>query len=100
MTGDPARRVRFYRRYGSMLLPIPYAQPSRRPGMPRVENMLLITIPSAIGPTPDLDGELIAAFSRGVLPRLRRRHRRSRTGVPRDTVDRPQRGGPCRAGAA
>ncbi len=62
LTGDPAARLRFYQRYGSMLLPIPYAQPSLRPGMPRVEDMLLITIPSAIDPAPDLDGTLVAAF--------------------------------------
>ena len=62
LTGDPAARLRFYQRYGSMLLPIPYAQPSLRPDAPRVEDMLLITIPSAIGPAPDLDGKLVAAF--------------------------------------
>jgi GNAT superfamily N-acetyltransferase len=62
LTGDPAARLRFYLRYGSMLLPIPYAQPSLRPDVPRVEDMLLITIPSAIDPAPDLDGTLVAAF--------------------------------------
>ena len=58
----PPARLRFYQRYGSMLLPIPYAQPSLRPDTPRVEDMLLITIPSAIDPAPDLDGTLVAAF--------------------------------------
>jgi hypothetical protein len=62
LTGDPVARVRFYQRYGSMLLPIPYAQPSLRPGSARVENMLLITIPSAIDPRPIVDGTLVAAF--------------------------------------
>ena len=62
LTGDPAARLRFYQRYGSMLLPIPYAQPSLRPGSPRVEDMLLITVPSAIDPAPDLDGTLVGAF--------------------------------------
>lgn len=47
LTGDPVRRARFYDRIGSRLLPIPFSQPSLRPGAPRVRNLLLITIPSA-----------------------------------------------------
>ena len=59
--GDPAARVRFYERLGSRLLPIPYTQPSLRPGSPRVEDLLLITIPSALSLT-ELDGGLLRAF--------------------------------------
>ncbi|MGH3852179.1 MAG: GNAT family N-acetyltransferase [Pseudonocardiaceae bacterium] len=57
--GDPVARVRFYDRVGSRLLPLPYVQPSLRPGSPRVDGLLLITI-GASG--PDVDGALVAAF--------------------------------------
>ncbi|MGH3831328.1 MAG: hypothetical protein ACRDRS_12930 [Pseudonocardiaceae bacterium] len=57
--GDPVARVRFYDRIGSRLLPLPYAQPSLRPGSPRVDEMLLITIGA---PGPDIDGALVTAF--------------------------------------
>lgn len=57
--GNPIARVCFYDRVGSHLLPLPYVQPSLRPGSPRVDGMLLI----AIGvPGPDVDGSLVAAF--------------------------------------
>lgn len=59
--GDPAARVRFYERLGSRLLAIPYSQPSLRPGSPRVDDLLLITIPSAL-PATELDGRLVRAF--------------------------------------
>lgn len=61
-TGDPARRARFYEQIGSRLVPVPYVQPSLRPGSPRVENLLLITIPSALAPRWSLDGALLTAF--------------------------------------
>ena len=61
LRGDPAARVRFYERLGGRLLPIPYAQPSLRPGSPRVDNLLLITMPSA-GTDTELDGGLVRAF--------------------------------------
>lgn len=57
--GDPFARVRFYKRVGSRLLPLPYVQPSLRPGSPRVDGMLLIAIEA---PGPDVDGSLVAAF--------------------------------------
>lgn len=57
--GDPAARVRFYDRAGSRLLPLPYVQPSLRPGSPRVDGLLLIAIRP---PGADVDGSLIAAF--------------------------------------
>lgn len=57
--GDPVARVRFYDRAGSRLLPLPYVQPSLRPGSPRVDGLLLIAIGA---PGPDVDGSLVAAF--------------------------------------
>ena len=56
---DPVARLRFYDRAGSRLLPLPYAQPALRPGCPRVDGLLLITISA---PEPDIDGALVAAF--------------------------------------
>jgi GNAT superfamily N-acetyltransferase len=57
--GDPAARVRFYDRAGARLLPLPYAQPALRPGSPRVDGMLLITL----GTTKEnVDGRTVAAF--------------------------------------
>ncbi|MFA1549451.1 GNAT family N-acetyltransferase [Actinomadura chokoriensis] len=41
--GDPVARVRFYDRLGGRLLPVPYFQPSLRPGQPRVRDMFLIS---------------------------------------------------------
>lgn len=61
-TGDPAARLRFYERLGSRLLPLPYTQPSLRPGSPRVANLLLITIPSAVPAADEVDGGLVADF--------------------------------------
>ncbi len=40
--GDPVARLRLYQRTGSRLLPMPFFQPSLRPGIPRVFDMLLI----------------------------------------------------------
>ncbi|MGH3897029.1 MAG: hypothetical protein ACRDTA_02010 [Pseudonocardiaceae bacterium] len=57
--GDPVARIRFYDRVGSHLLPLPYVQPSLRPGSPRVDGLLLIAIGA---PGPDVDGSLVAAF--------------------------------------
>ncbi|MGH3852009.1 MAG: GNAT family N-acetyltransferase [Pseudonocardiaceae bacterium] len=57
--GDPAARIRFYDRVGSRLLPLSYAQPSLRPGSPRVDGLLLIAINA---PGTDVDGHVIAAF--------------------------------------
>jgi GNAT superfamily N-acetyltransferase len=56
---DPIARVRFYDRLGSRLLPLPYVQPSLRPGSTRVDGMLLITV-GAVG--ADVDSALIADF--------------------------------------
>ncbi len=39
---DPEARLRLYQRTGSTLLPMPFFQPSLRPGVPRVFDMLLI----------------------------------------------------------
>lgn len=57
--GDPAARLRFYDRAGSHLLPLPYAQPSLRPGCSRVDGLLLIAVSA---PGPDVEGALVAAF--------------------------------------
>lgn len=57
--GDPVARVRFYDRSGARLLPLPYVQPSLRPGSPRVDNLLLITLGTA---APSVDGPTVAAF--------------------------------------
>lgn len=56
---DPVVRVRFYDGAGARLLPLDYAQPSLRPGSPRVENLLLIALGTVAG---DLDGRLVAEF--------------------------------------
>jgi len=51
--GDPAARERFYLRRGARRLPIPYAQPSLAPGLPRVPGMLLLALavrPSVVRP--------------------------------------------------
>lgn len=60
--GDPASRLRFYDRLGSRLLPVPYVQPSLRPGSPRVGNLLLITVPSRAPVDESIDGHLVADF--------------------------------------
>ena len=60
--GDPVARLRFYDRLGSRLLPLPYTVPSPRHGSPRVENLLLITIPSAVPTADGIDGGLVADF--------------------------------------
>jgi GNAT superfamily N-acetyltransferase len=57
--GDPAARIRFYDRVGARLLPLPYVQPSLRPGSPRVDGLLLISVGAT---EPDVDGHVIAAF--------------------------------------
>ena len=57
--GDPAARLRFYDRAGTRLLPLPYAQPALRPGSPRVDGMLLITLGTT---RDDVDGRTVAAF--------------------------------------
>lgn len=56
---DPAARLRFYDREGCRLLPLPYVQPSLRPGSPRVDGLLLISIAPA---GDDVDGSVVAAF--------------------------------------
>lgn len=58
-TGDPAARLRFYERAGSRLLPLPYVQPSLKPGSPRVGGLLLISIDTT---KSDLEGTLVAEF--------------------------------------
>jgi GNAT superfamily N-acetyltransferase len=56
--GDPRARLRFYDRLGARLLPLPYLQPSLRPGSPRVEGMLLLRLDrSATAPR-----DVLAAF--------------------------------------
>lgn len=56
---DPAARLRFYHRRGARLLPLAYMQPSLRPGSPRVDNLLLISIAA---PGESLDRQLITDF--------------------------------------
>jgi GNAT superfamily N-acetyltransferase len=62
LRGDPVSRLRFYDRLGSRLLPVPYVQPSLRPGSPRVRNLLLITVPSRARVDDSIDGHLVANF--------------------------------------
>jgi GNAT superfamily N-acetyltransferase len=57
--GDPVRRLLFYERFGARLLPLPYVQPSLRPGSPRVDGLLLITL---LAGGDAVDGQLVAAF--------------------------------------
>jgi len=42
--GDPAARLRFYKRHGARVLPLPYAQPALRPGGHRVPGLLLLAL--------------------------------------------------------
>ncbi|WP_410788218.1 GNAT family N-acetyltransferase [Kribbella sp. C-35] len=42
--GDPRARVRFYDRFGAVVLPFPYFQPALYPDSSRVDGMLLISI--------------------------------------------------------
>jgi GNAT superfamily N-acetyltransferase len=61
---DTAARLRFYEREHCKLLPLPYIQPSLRPGSPRVRNLLLIAVPKD-GPLPgDAPSSLIRDFLR------------------------------------
>ncbi|WP_250279994.1 GNAT family N-acetyltransferase [Frankia sp. Cppng1_Ct_nod] len=48
--GDPGARLRLYQRTGAALLPMPFFQPSLRPGLSRVFDMLLICLDES-GPT-------------------------------------------------
>lgn len=56
--GDPVARLRFYGRHGARLVPLPYVQPSLRPGAPRVDGMLLLRLDA----TPGLTGDVLATF--------------------------------------
>lgn len=49
--GDPVARLRFYGRLGARLLPLPYTQPSLRPGLGRVPGLLLLRLDHG-GPAP------------------------------------------------
>jgi GNAT superfamily N-acetyltransferase len=61
--GDPAARIRFYDRCGARLLPVPYFQPSLRPGLPRVPGMLLICLGAGSDPAPDrVPAAVVGAF--------------------------------------
>ncbi|MBT0993923.1 GNAT family N-acetyltransferase [Cellulomonas sp. DKR-3] len=42
--GDPVARLRFYRRRGARVVPVPYVQPAMRPGGPRVGGLLLLAL--------------------------------------------------------
>lgn len=55
---DPVARVRFYDRLGAALVPVPYVQPSLRPGSPRGEDMLLMAWP----PRHGLGRQLVVDF--------------------------------------
>jgi GNAT superfamily N-acetyltransferase len=56
---DPLRRLRFYDRIGSRLIPIPYVQPSLRPSSERVSNLLLVVVCSD---REFVDGALLTRF--------------------------------------
>jgi len=56
---DPLARLRFYSRAGARRLPVPYIQPSLRPGSPRVPSLLLIVL----GQTADtIESGLVVDF--------------------------------------
>jgi hypothetical protein len=60
---DTAARLRFYERERCRVLPIPYVQPSLRPGSPRVRNLLLIAVPVDDSSLPThVQGSLIRDF--------------------------------------
>ncbi|UJP40182.1 GNAT family N-acetyltransferase [Cellulomonas palmilytica] len=42
--GDPTARLRFYRRHGARVIPLPYVQPAMHPGGPRVPGLLLLAL--------------------------------------------------------
>lgn len=42
--GDPVARLRFYRRRGARVIPVPYVQPAMRPGGSRVPGLLLLAL--------------------------------------------------------
>ena len=42
--GDPTARLRFYRRHGARVLPLPYAQPAMHAGGRRVPGLLLLAL--------------------------------------------------------
>ena len=42
--GDPTARLRFYRRMGARILPLPHVQPALRPGGERVRGLLLLAL--------------------------------------------------------
>jgi hypothetical protein len=60
---DTAARLRFYKRERCRILPVPYVQPSLRPGSPRVRNLLLVAVPIDDSPLPThVQGSLIRGF--------------------------------------
>jgi GNAT superfamily N-acetyltransferase len=53
--GDPLRRLRFYGKYGALLLRVPYFQPALSEGARRIPGMLLLALhvdPAFAGPRP------------------------------------------------
>ncbi|WP_129843367.1 N-acetyltransferase [Streptomyces sp. RFCAC02] len=61
--GDPAARLRFYRRHGGRVLDLPYFQPALGPGRRRVPHLLLVVLhadPGFAGSAPDtVDGGVL-----------------------------------------
>jgi hypothetical protein len=57
--GDPVRRLRFYATAGARLVDMMYTQPSLRPGLPRVDGMLLLEIG---GQSEEISSSALADF--------------------------------------
>lgn len=66
LTGDPARRQRFYLARGARILELPYFQPSLGRGLPRVPHLHLMVLhvdPPLHGGTPDtVDATVVRRF--------------------------------------
>jgi GNAT superfamily N-acetyltransferase len=64
--GDPAARLRFYRKRGSKILDFPYFQPALEPGADRVSGLLLI----ALHADPEFAGDDDNTIDAGILRRF------------------------------
>jgi len=69
LTGDPARRHRFYLARGARILDLPYFQPSLGRGLPRVPHLNLMVLhvdPPLHGRTPDtVDATVVRRYLQG-----------------------------------
>ena len=63
--GEAVARLRFYERHGARLLPVPYFQPSLRPGSPRVPGMLLLRLDANGTTDPDVPRTFLREYFLG-----------------------------------